>query len=130
MDYNRIANNVAKKLAQYGRSVTLRQYPVGASQYNPSTLTVSIAGTTPTDTIRKALITEQPGTRIGPQYGTNTKPNSLIQDAQKWIYMDALGARPKPNDKVILDSVSYTITDVQETAPGGVPLFYLLVLNK
>jgi hypothetical protein len=130
MDYVRLANNVAKKLAEYGRSVTLRQYPNGASGYNPATLSVTSATTTPVETIRNALVTEQPGTRIGPQYGTNTKPNSLIQDAQKWIYMDANGPRPNPNDKVVIDNVEFTVTDVQETAPGGIAVFYLVVLNR
>lgn len=130
MDYNRIARNTAKTLAKYGRSVLLRQFPEGVGNYDPSSLSMTSPSSEAVETTRKALITEQPGTRIGPQYGTNTKADTLIQDAQKWIYMDAIGPRPNPNDKVVLDLYEYTVTDVQETSPGGTPLFYLVVLNR
>lgn len=130
MDYAKIARGVSKKLAVYGQSVTLRQLPEGVGVYDPSTLSVPIQSLQPTETIRKALITEQPGSRIGPQYGTNTKPNTLIQDAEKWIYMDTNGARPRPNDKVVISSIEFVVADVQETAPGGIPLFYLVVLRR
>lgn len=130
MDYTKMAKGVAKKLGVYGMSVTLRQYHEGSGEYDPSTLSVPAQAAPPVDTMRKALITEQPGSRIGPQYGTNTKKDTLIQDAEKWIYMDALGVRPRPNDKVIVSGVEFTIADVQETAPGGTALFYLVVLRR
>lgn len=130
MDYAKVAKSVAKKLATYGQSVTLRQYPEGSGDYDPSTLSVPTQASQPVDTVRKALVTEQPGSRIGPQYGTNTKADTLIQDAEKWIYMDALGVRPRPNDKVAIANVEFTVADVQETAPGGIPLFFLVVLRR
>lgn len=126
MDYNRLAQSVAKKLAVYGRSVTLRQYPEGVGNYDYATLSTIVA--TPVEETRNALITEQPGARIGPQYGTNSQ--GLTVKAQKWIYLDANGSKPHPNDKVVFNNVEYNIVDVQETAPGGIVVFYLVVLMR
>lgn len=127
MNYNRIAKNVLKALTKYGQSVTLRQYSVGGSDYDPATQSASLPA--PVDTIRKGLVTDQPGTRIGPQYGTNQKPGTLIQDGEKWLYIDAIGPSPKVQDQMIVNGVMFTIADVQVTGPGGIPLFYLVVLR-
>lgn len=130
MDYNRLAQRVVVQIAKYGRDITLRQYPMGSSSYDPTNLTVGSDATTPAEYTLKGLVTDQPGKRIGPQYGTNMKKGSLIEDGQKWIYINGTGPKPRPNDKVILGNIEYTIDDVQETAPGGVVLLYLLVLYR
>lgn len=127
MDYNRIAKNVTRSLTKYGQSVTLRQYSVGGGNYDPASQSATLP--TPIDSIRKGLVTDQPGTRIGPQYGTNQKANSLIQDGEKWLYVDAMGPAPRMQDQMIVNGVMYTIADVQVTGPGGIPLFYLVVLR-
>lgn len=130
MDYNRLANSVAKQLAAYGQAVLLRQYAEGSAEYDPSSLGVSADEVTPVETTRMALVTEQPGKRIGPQYGTSNETGTLITQGQKWIYLDALGTTPHPNDKVVIGDVEYTILDVQETSPSGIPVFYLIVLKR
>jgi hypothetical protein len=130
MDYTRIAQVVVKQIASYGRDVTLRQFPYGAATYDPTSLTVSAPTSQPVETVVKGLVTDQPGKRIGPQYGTNMKKDTLIEDGQKWIYIDGMGPRPKPNDKIVIGDVEYTVDDVQETAPGDVVLFYLVVLYR
>lgn len=127
MDYNRIAKNVMRSLTKYGQSVTLRQYSVGGGNYDPASQSAMLP--TPIDSIRKGLVTDQPGTRIGPQYGTNQKANSLIQDGEKWLYVDAMGPAPRMQDQMIVNGIMFTIADVQVTGPGGIPLFYLVVLR-
>jgi hypothetical protein len=129
MDYNKLAARVLKSLRKYGQNVTLRQYSVGGGEYDSNTQTASIRGGPSTDSVRKGLVTDQPGTRIGPQYGTNLKPNTLIQDGEKWVYVDAIGVAPKIQDHMIVNGVEYNIADVQVTAPGGIAVFYLLVLR-
>jgi hypothetical protein len=130
MDYAKTARSVQKTLARYGQSVTLRRYSVGGGDYRPGNQVANLAGGAPVDSIRKALVTEQPGTRIGPQYGVNLKEGTLIQNAEKWLYMDAIGIEPRPNDKVIINGVEFMVVDVQGTAPGGTVLFYLIVLRR
>lgn len=125
VDYNRIAKRVLQSLTKYGQSITLRQYSVGGSDYDAATQSTSLP--IPVDSIRKGLITDQPGTRIGPQYGSNQKANTLIQEGEKWLYVDAIGPAPRVQDHIIVSGVQYCIVDVQVTGPGGIPLFYLVV---
>lgn len=127
MNYNRIAINIQKKLSKYGQSVTLRQFSVGGSDYDPATQVASLPASV--ETIRKALPADQPATRMGPQYGMNLKANTLITDTEKWLYLDARGSTPKMQDQVLLNGAWFSIVDVQVTAPGGIPLFYILVLR-
>lgn len=129
MDYNRIARNVLRQLTKYGQNVTLRQYSVGGGDYDTITQTTSSAVDNYVDSTRKGLVTDQPGTRIGPQYGTNVKTNTLIQDGEKWLYIDPNGPAPRPQDHMIVNGVQYAVADVQVTAPGGIPLLYLVVLR-
>lgn len=129
VNYNRIAKNVLKSLTKYGQDITLRQYSVGGSDYDPATQGTTVAMETFVDTIRKGLTTDQPGTRIGPQYGTNTKTDTLIQDSERWVYLDAFGAAPKVQDHMLFGGFEYAVADVQVTGPGGVALFYLVVLR-
>jgi hypothetical protein len=129
MDYNKIAARVLKSFTKYGQDIILRQYSVGGGEYDPQTQTASVSGGTPTNTTRKGLVTDQPGTRIGPQYGTNAKQNTLIQDGEKWVYIDAIGPAPKIQDHVILGGIEYAVADVQVTGPAGIPVFYLVVLR-
>lgn len=127
MDYNRIAQTVLTLLKKHGQDVVLRKTTGGT--YNALTqkkdgITVSV------DEPRKAVIMDQPGTRIGPQYGTNLQPGTLIRKSEKWIYMDGNGAEPLPNDKVLIGDKMFNVVDSQVTAPGGTALFYLVVLRK
>lgn len=129
MDYNKIAARVLKSFTKYGQDIILRQYSVGGGEYDPATQTASVSGGTVTNTTRKGLVTDQPGTRIGPQYGVNVKKNTLIQDGEKWVYVDAIGPAPKIQDHMIISGVEYAVVDVQVTGPGGIAVFYLVVLR-
>lgn len=130
MNYNRIAKNVSKALTKNGQSVILRQYSVGGGDYDPATQTTSPTMDSYIDFVRKALTTDQPGTRIGPQYGTNMQKGTLIQDSEKWMYLDAAGPAPRMQDHMIIQNIEYSIVDVQVADPGGIPLYYLIVCRK
>lgn len=127
MNYNHLAKNIQKKLTKYGQSVTLRQFSLGGSDYDPATQTATLPASV--DNIRKALVADQPATRMGPQYGVNLKTNTLITDTEKWLYLDAIGPAPRMQDQVLLNGSFFTIVDVQVTSPAGIPLFYILVLR-
>lgn len=127
MNYNRLADRVLLKLTKYGRKVTLRQVFVGGD-YDPATQTASSVASV-VDTVRTALVTDQPSKRIGPQYGVNLKAGTLIQDGEKWVYLDAKGAPPKIQDRMVIGEVEYAIVDVQSISPGEIPVVYLVVLR-
>ena len=128
--YSRLAGTTLKMLTKYGVSVTLRPYSVGASDYSPSTGVASPSGPDGSyDGVRKGLLTDQPGSQIQRKFGQTLQENSLVQSSEKWLYLDANGPAPRVQDHIVYDSVTYTIIDSQVTAPGGTPLFYLLVLK-
>jgi hypothetical protein len=129
--YSDIAARALDLLKRFGRPVTLRRYtPGGGNKYDPSTgKAVANAQTSQQDTTRYAVVVDAPGKRIGPEYGENFKTNTLIQDHNKWMYMDANGDAPRIQDFVLLGSVQYKIYDVQAISPGGTDLLYLLVLR-
>lgn len=129
--YSEIADTALKLLTKFGQDVTLRQFsPGGGGGYNTGTGKV-VANAQPgsNDLIRKAVIVDAPQNRIGPQYGTNMKKDTLIQDITKWAYMDANGPAPRVNDKLIVRGIEYVIINVQEHNPGGTPLMYQLEIG-
>jgi hypothetical protein len=126
MDYNRIAQTVLTLLKKHGRDVVLRKVVGGA--FDPIAQKKQPGAVE--DEPRKAVTTDQPGTRIGPQYGTNLQPGTLIRKDEKWIYMDGVGAKPMPGDKVLINNEMFNVVDSQVTAPAGIALFYLVVLRK
>lgn len=129
--YSRLAETSSVLLKKYGRPVTLRVFtPGGGGSYDPNTGT-AVANSQPKtkDTTRSGLVVDAPQNRVGPQYGTNFKENTLIQDHNKWMYMDADGPAPTLQDFVVLNNVQLKIYDVQVIGPGAVPLLYLLVMR-
>lgn len=129
--YSKLAATGLRLLKKYGRPVTLKVFsPGGGNRYDPSTgKAVSNSQTATKDVTRNAVVVDAPANRIGPQYGENLKTNTLIQDHNKWLYMDVGDFAPTVKDFVLLDGVQYKIYDVQSIAPGGVPVLYLLVLR-
>ena len=127
--YPNLLKTSTRLLGKFGQTVTLKQYTVGGGDYNVATGKANPTTSIATSTIRKAIISDAPGKRIGPQYGVTREKNSLIQDTDKWIYLDANGAAPRLQDHIILDDIEFTIIDVQTSKPGGLALMYLLVLR-
>jgi len=129
MDYTRTAKTVKKAFAKYGQDVILRKLAYSAGVYNPATQEVVTSAPAHTDETLQALVTDQPGTRIGPQYGNNVERGTLVHSAERWLYVDATGSEPQPKDQMIVQGVTYTVADVQSVGPAGVPVFYLVVLR-
>jgi hypothetical protein len=131
MDYNKLAATVLRLLTKYGQVVVLKKIAVsGAGSYDPATGGASVPGIDGENTQnRKGLPTDQPGNRIGPQYGQNMQTGDLIINKNKWIYIDANGLAPTTEDRLVVEGIEYNIIDVQKIQPGNVPLLYLLVLK-
>ena len=128
--YSKVSAMVVRNLTKYGLSVTLRPLSEGGGDYDPDTGLASPSGTAGTyDETRKALLADQPGSQISIHFGRTLQNGTLIQDSDKWVYMDADGAVPKLHDNVIIQSIEYKIVNVQVTNPGGVAVLYLLVLR-
>ena len=126
--YDKLALTAARLLARYGTSVILRQLSHGNADYDPASggaIPEGVDGTT--DTTRKGLVLDQPGSQISQRFGTNNQINSLISQGEKWLYIDAKGVAPAMQDKLIVKHIEYTIIDVQEFGPGGVPILYMVV---
>ena len=128
--YPRLAASSLRLLTKYGQSVTLRQYSVGGGDYSPAT-----GGAIPTgvlgqnDSIRRGLIVDAPSNRISQKFGQTIEKNSLIQDNDKWMYLDPIGARPSLQDHIITSMLEYSIVDIQEINPAGTPVLFMLVLR-
>ncbi len=128
--YPKLAATALKLLTKRGRAVTLRQYFAGGGFYDPNSGASNNVGTPGNqDSIRRGVTTDAPGKRVGPQYGEVIEQNTLVGDNDKWIYLDANGPKPNLADHILFDNLNFSIVDIQEVNPGGVPLLYLLVLK-
>jgi hypothetical protein len=128
--YSEMAATALELLTEFGRPITYRAVtPTGGGAYNPGTGKAVSIGTAYSDSTRNAIVVDAPENRIGPQYGTNLKDGTLIQDADKWIYMDANGPDPRIQDLIIFDNVKYKIFNIQSVNPAGIPLIHLIGLK-
>ena len=127
--YNRLQMTAVRLLEKYGQPVVLRQLGVGGGTYDPATGRNDVAPGGYVETTRRAITTDAPGKRVGPSYGQTNIAATLIQDADKWVYMDGLGVAPRLQDRLVVGGLEYVIIDVQVTNPGGLALMYLLVLR-
>jgi hypothetical protein len=127
VDYNKLAGRVLTLLNKYGQPATLR--PVGVNaDYDPSNGSIDPSVDAATnDEIRNVLPTDQPGNRVAQRFGQTLQNGTLIQNTDKWMYMDASGTLPKLQDHIFLAGINFSIIDVQVVSPGVVPLLYLLV---
>lgn len=128
--YTRLFQTALRLLKKYGQQVVLRRYTQGGADYNPASGTATPQGPTGiNDTFRQGLPTDAPGKRIGQQYGQILETNTLIQDTDRWMYLDANGASPTQQDHILYGGVDYAIVDVQVYSPGGLAMLYLIVLR-
>lgn len=128
--YTRLATSSQRLLTKYGQSVTLRQYSVGGADYLPGTgvaVPTGILGQN--DSIRKGLIVDAPSNRLSQKFGQTLEKGSLIQDNDKWMYLDAVGVRPSLQDHIITSIMEYSIIDIQEVNPAGTPVLFILVIR-
>jgi hypothetical protein len=76
------------------------------------------------------IVSDNPGSRIGQQYGENYKSSPLVRSTEKWVYIDANGSAPEMEDEVTMQGYKHTVVDVQTIGPGGKDLLYLVVLKR
>lgn len=127
--YTRLNQMVLRMLTKYGQQVVLRRYSQGAADYNPATGSAS-SGVSYSDVERKVIAADQPGSQIARHFGQTRQKGSQVSNKEKWLYMDADGDAPTLMDHVVMDSIEYSVINVQVTSPAGIPLFYLLVLQS
>lgn len=117
-DYASIASEVAVILGDFGKTVKLRQSPVGT--YNPAT---GANTATSTDKNRLAAIfSMKDGDVFGPGGG-------LVKGGDKKAIMQA-GVIPTLRDKIVDGADIWTILGVKEINPAGTSVAWTLHLRK
>jgi hypothetical protein len=115
--YGTLAATVSKTLAQFGKSVILRN--VSAGVYDPVT---AQNVTTSVDKTRKCVMFDF-------LLWEELQAGGLVQKGDKKCVLEA-GIVPSTEDKVIDGTIEYTILSIKETNPAGVPLSYTLHLRR
>lgn len=122
--------DVLKTLKFEGYLGTLRIYNTGGGTYDPSTGRAAPKG--PTDSIRTCLVLDQltktPSRTYG-HAGRDQEVNTLVEGAQKWALMDAIGPAPKVQDHLLVADLEYYILNVQVIADRDGPALYILALK-
>lgn len=111
-----------KLLAEFGQSGLLRQ---SSSVYDPST---GEAVQTDVDTIVTVAIVPLPRGKdeFAPEL-IEMSTNKVLMSSPELV---AAGIVPGPNDKIVVASVVYDITDLTPINPAGTPVLYkMLVAN-
>lgn len=128
--YDDLEGTALEMLTEFGAAITLMKVGVNAGGgYNPNE-GEAIKAESGTAETRYAVLSDNPGTRIGIQYGTTLQNGTLCQRTDKWLYMDANGSVPMLQDEVYINGLKYSTVDVQTIAPGGQTLLYLMVVRR
>lgn len=128
--YSKLTATTLRLLKKFGQPLVLRPYSIGGGDYDPVTGVATPDGMTGQyDETRQCLPTDQPGSQIAQRFGQTLQDGSLVQSADKWVYMDGVGRAPTLQDRILLQGVEYAIINVQVTDPGGVAVLYLMVLR-
>lgn len=106
MDYKELVDSVLiPAFKEYGLDVTL----------------------TPIDSSDGETVTPgEPVTAYAVDLGTyeNWKPGTSVREGSKKLIIAGLSCRPRPGDKVTIDSTTMMIVDVEAIQPGGEVLYY------
>ncbi len=127
MDYTEIAADVLAALQEDGFAVTLRRQTAGT--YNP--VTGEFSGESTTDYAAQALISSQNMPQTG-NTGERYFNGTLIQTGDKILILAASGLTvpPTPGDQLIVFGVTWQIATKTTVEPGGVTLFYRVLVRK
>src|SRR5688500_9941736 len=122
--YEELAELAVELLEKFAATVTLRSFsPGGGGKYNPATgKAVSNSQTATKDEDRFCMIGYAPANRIGPLYGSNKDHGTLIQDGNKWCWLDPDGIGPTTKHHLIVGKKTYQFSIVHTYAPGGIAL--------
>ncbi len=127
MDYTEIAADVLAALQEDGMAMTIRRQTAGT--YAPAT--GKTTGAIDTDYTAWGLIQSQRIPQAG-NAGERTFNGTLIQTDDEFVLLAASGLSitPAPLDKLVIASVVYSIVTLIAVKPGGVVLFYRLLVRK
>jgi hypothetical protein len=126
MNYTAAAQKVLTALQKDGMAMTLRRQTAGT--FNPAT--GSYTGASTTDYATWGLITAQSMPQSG---NTGERFNGMqVQTDDQFILLAASGltATPAAGDLLVIAAVIYSIVTLIALKPGGVVLFYRLLVRK
>ena len=119
----------SKMLAKFGQPAILRQYTAGGGDYDPTTGVANPVIDIALDSVRNILILDTAGKQINARAGVLLEKGTVIQDTDRWCYMDAKGNAPTNSDHLIVEGIDYSIIDWQRMSPAGIPMYYLMALR-
>jgi hypothetical protein len=127
MDYTETAADVLAALQEDGFAVTLRRQI--ADTYNPAT--GGYTGGTTTDYPAQALISSQSMPQSG-NTGERYFDGTLTKTGDKILMLAASGlaVTPQPGDRLIVSGIIWQVVALITTEPGGVALFYRVMVRK
>lgn len=127
MDYTATAAKILAMLEKFGVAVVLRRQTSGT--YDPPAGEYSGAGTT--DYPVQALVSSQSMPLSG-NTGERYLGGVLIQTGDKILILAASGlaVTPQPKDLLIISGVTWQIVAAITVEPGGVALFYRVLVRK
>jgi hypothetical protein len=126
MDYTEIAADILAALQEDGMAMTLRRTAGGT--FSPAT--GSYTGGTTTDYSAWGLIQSRTMDRGGDTGGRFN--GILVQTDDEFVLLAASGLTitPVPGDLLVIAAVIYNLVTLIDVRPGGVVLFYRLLVRK
>ena len=127
MEYTELAADVLAALQEDGFAVTLRRQTAGT--FDPGE--GSFDGATTTDYAAQALISSQSMSRSGDS-GERYFNGTLIKTGDEILILAASGlsVTPQPGDLLIISSITWQLVAIVTVKPGGVALFYRVLVRK
>jgi hypothetical protein len=120
MDYASLAATSLRMLKEHGQKVQLKNATPEDDDYDLDTGTV-----VPADPV----LTDRYGAEF-PLEGEQTFQGTLVERTDTKMLLDAEGAAPSTEDKVVFaDGSEKSILSAQALAPAGVPVLYTLHLR-
>jgi len=118
--YSNLATTADRLLAKYGQVAVLSSATAGA--YDPST--GSAALTVVTQNVKLVVFSVGGG-------GVSLDQNTDVLSGSKMAVMSAIGLTvvPKPNDKLVIGTQTWTVQTVAEVSPSGSVVAYNLYIT-
>jgi hypothetical protein len=112
--YDNAAATSLRLLSKFGQNVVLRKF--GAGVYTNGVMTPSTA-----DSTLKGAVFDY----LRMKFGEVLQNGTLVQGADRNLYLAANGARPELDDHIFLANGSeWNIVEIKATEPGGTPVLY------
>lgn len=118
--YDEMADVALQLITEFGQTVTLKRTQAG--EYDPET-----------GTRGNGLVEEQPAQGILLDYtGIEFQASTQIQQGDKKLKVAAkgLGWPPGLANKAVIQGMTYSVINVNETNPAGTPLVYTLQVRS